>query len=60
MYLLMMQKLMARYMILRHTDPFLGNDRETRNRITAVAMQQILNKQQLNYINRRTIGNGVF
>jgi hypothetical protein len=38
---------------------FLGRDRET-NRETAVARQQILNKQQLSYNNGGTVGNGVF
>jgi hypothetical protein len=37
-----------------NTVAFLGN------RTTAVARQQILNKQQLNYNNRGTAGNGVF
>jgi hypothetical protein len=41
-------------------DPFLGNDRETNNKTTAVARQHILNKQQFNYNNRGTVGNGVF
>jgi hypothetical protein len=44
----------------RNIDPFLGNDRETKNKTTAVARQQILNKQQFNYINKRTVGSGVF
>jgi hypothetical protein len=44
---------------LWHEDPFLGNDRETNNKTTAVARQQILNKQQMNY-NRGTAGNGIF
>jgi hypothetical protein len=56
----MRQKPMAHYMILRRTDPFLGNDRETGIRTTAVAMKQVLNKQQLNYNNRKIVGNGVF
>jgi hypothetical protein len=42
-----------------HIDPFLGNNLET-NKTAVVAMQQILNKQQLNYSNRGTVGNGVF
>jgi hypothetical protein len=37
----------------------LGNDRETNDNATAVANQQILNKQQLSY-NRGTDRNGVF
>jgi hypothetical protein len=41
-------------------DPFLGNNRETNNKTTAVARQQILKKQQLNYNDRGTVGNGVF
>jgi hypothetical protein len=41
-------------------DAFLFNDRETNNKTTDVARQQILNKQQLNYNNRGTVGNGVF
>jgi hypothetical protein len=47
-------------MVLWHIDPFLGNDRETISRTTAIARQQILNKQQLNYTNRGTVGNSVF
>jgi hypothetical protein len=39
---------------------FLGNDRETNNKKTAVPRQQILNKQHVNYKNRGTVGNGVF
>jgi hypothetical protein len=39
-------------------DQFLGNNRET-NKRTSVARLQILNKQQLNYNNRETVGNGV-
>jgi hypothetical protein len=46
--------------ILRCIDPVLGNDNKTNNRTTAVARQHILNKQQLNYRNRETVGNGVF
>jgi hypothetical protein len=41
-------------------DPFLGNDRETNNKTTAVTGQRILNKQQLNNNNNGTIGNVVF
>jgi hypothetical protein len=41
-------------------DPFLGNDRETNNEKTAVARQQIHNKQQLNYNNTGTAGKCVF
>jgi hypothetical protein len=41
-------------------DPFLGNDRETNNTTTAVARQQILNEQQLNYNHRETVGICVF
>jgi hypothetical protein len=37
---------------------FLSNDNET-NKTTAVARQQIFNKQQLNYNNRVTAGNSV-
>jgi hypothetical protein len=40
--------------------PFLGNYCETGNKITTIASQQILNKQQLNYNNRGTAVNGVF
>jgi hypothetical protein len=36
-------------------DPFLGYGRETGSRITAVAREQILNKQQLNYNNRELL-----
>jgi hypothetical protein len=46
--------------ILWRIDPFLGNDRETNSKTTAVARQQILTKQQLNYNTRGTAGNGVF
>jgi hypothetical protein len=42
-----------------HIDPFLGNSRKTNNKTTAIARQQILNKQQLNYSNRGTVGNSV-
>jgi hypothetical protein len=38
----------------------MGNDRETNNNTSAVARQHVLNKQQLNYNNRGTAGNGVF
>jgi hypothetical protein len=41
------------------TGPFLGNDRET-NKTIAVARQQILKKQQLNYKNKDTVGKVVF
>jgi hypothetical protein len=41
-------------------DPFIGNDRETDNKTTAIARQQIRNNQQLNYSNRGTPVNGVF
>jgi hypothetical protein len=47
------------HIILRCIDPVLGNDHDT-NKTTAIARQQILNKQQLNYSNRGTVGNGVF
>jgi hypothetical protein len=40
-------------------DLFLGNDGKT-NTTTAVAWQQILNKQQLNYNNRGLAENGTF
>jgi hypothetical protein len=43
-----------------HIDPFLGNNHETNNKTTAVARQQILNKQQLNCSIRGTVGNSVF
>jgi hypothetical protein len=43
-----------------HIHPFLGNDRETDKKKTAIAGQQILNKQQLNYNDRETAVNGVF
>jgi hypothetical protein len=46
--------------ILWRIDPFLGNDRGKNNNTTAVARLQILNKQQLNYNNRGTVGSGVF
>jgi hypothetical protein len=36
---------------------FLGNDRETNNKKTAVAMQHILNKQQMSHNNRGTVRN---
>jgi hypothetical protein len=45
--------------ILWHIDSFLGSDRET-NKATAVARQEILNKQQLSYNSGGTVGNGVF
>jgi hypothetical protein len=45
--------------VLWRIDMFLGNDRETNNKKTDVARQQILSKQQLNY-NRETVGNNVF
>jgi ferredoxin-like protein FixX len=38
---------------LWHVDPLLGNDSETNNETKAVAMQQIINKQQLNYNEER-------
>jgi hypothetical protein len=41
-------------------DPFLGKDRETNKKTTAVARQQILNKQQLNYNNGGTVEKRVF
>jgi hypothetical protein len=41
-------------------DPFLSNDHETNNKKTAIVRQQILNKQQLNYNDKGTVGNGVF
>jgi hypothetical protein len=40
-------------------DLYWGNDRET-NKTTAVATEQILNKQYLKHSNRGTVGNGVF
>jgi hypothetical protein len=43
-----------------HTDLLLGSDRERYYRATAVARQQILNKQHLNDNNRGIVGNGVF
>jgi hypothetical protein len=39
---------------------FLGNDREINKKTTAAARQQILNKQQLNYNSKGTVGSGVF
>jgi hypothetical protein len=42
-------------MVLWHTDPFLGNDLDIGSSTTAVTMQQILNKQQLNYNKRRAV-----
>jgi hypothetical protein len=51
---------MLRFGILWRTDPFLGNDRETNNETTAVAKQEFINKQQLKYDNRGSVGNGVF
>jgi hypothetical protein len=47
------------YITLNCIDPVLGNDHET-NKTTAIARQQTLNKQQLNYNNIGTVGNGVF
>jgi hypothetical protein len=47
------------HFILWRIDPFLGDDSET-NKTTAVARQQILNKQHLNYKNRGTVGKSVF
>jgi hypothetical protein len=38
----------------------MGNDRKTNNNTAAVARQQVLNKQQLNYNNRGSVTNGVF
>jgi hypothetical protein len=46
--------------ILWHTDLFLGNNHKTNKKTTAIARQEILNKQQLNYSNRGTVGNNVF
>jgi hypothetical protein len=40
--------------VLWHTDPLIGNYHETNNGTTAVAMQQILSKQQLNYNKEET------
>jgi hypothetical protein len=37
--------------VLWRIDLLLGNDHETTNQITAIARQQILSKQQLNYNN---------
>jgi hypothetical protein len=41
--------------ILWNIDPFLGNDRETNHKTTAVARQQVLNKQQLKLNNRELL-----
>jgi ribosomal protein S18 len=41
-------------------DPILGNDRETNNKKRAVAIQQILNKQHINYKNTVTLRNFLF
>jgi hypothetical protein len=41
--------------MLRHIDQFLGNNRKTKNETTAIARQQILNKQQLNCNSRGTV-----
>jgi hypothetical protein len=35
--------------MLQRIDPLLGNDRKSNSETTAVARQQILNKQQFNY-----------
>jgi hypothetical protein len=43
-----------------HIDLFLGNASDTNNKTAAVARQHNLNKQQLNYNNGGTVGNGVF
>jgi hypothetical protein len=46
--------------VLWPIDPFLGNDCETGNSITAVPRQQILNNQELSYNNGGSAENGVF
>jgi hypothetical protein len=45
--------------ILWRVDPFLSSDGET-NKTRAIAMQHILNKQQLKYHSEGTVGSGVF
>jgi hypothetical protein len=45
---------------INQRDTFLGNNCEINKKTTATARQQILNKQQLNYNSRGTVGSGVF
>jgi hypothetical protein len=46
--------------VLLHINPLISNDHETNNNTTAIAREQILNKQQFNYNKKLTVRNGVF